>query len=277
MLRLLAGVWLAPLLLGAGRDTVVFDTDSGMFGDDGAALVMLLRSSTQVLVPAITVVSGNVWVPQGVEYTLHILDLLKRSSPPVFAGAEVPLLHTADMAKESDARLAGGKAGPLEGIPLAIKDMFCTAGVRSTACSHILDSFVPTYESTVTSQLWRDGAVLLGKTNCDEFAMGSSNETSHCGPVHSPWRRKSSMPSSRSRSSPCGRTSICLLWISFPSVGLRQRPSRWLWHLRSPHYRCRLHHRHATNLILFHDPATLLDRDVGRHGHAWFAHIVADS
>ncbi len=96
------------------------------------------------------------------------------------------------MAKESDARLAGGKAGPLEGIPLAIKDMFCTAGVRSTACSHILDNFVPTYESTVTSQLWRDGAVLLGKTNCDEFAMGSSNETSHFGPVHSPWRRKGS-------------------------------------------------------------------------------------
>ena len=86
----------------------------------------------------------------------------------------------------------GGKAGPLEGIPLAIKDMFCTAGVRSTACSHILDNFVPTYESTVTSQLWRDGAVLLGKTNCDEFAMGSSNETSHFGPVHSPWRRKGS-------------------------------------------------------------------------------------
>ena len=97
-----------------------------------------------------------------------------------------------DMAKASDARIAAGKAGPLEGIPLAIKDMFCTASVRSTACSHILDNFVPTYESTVTSQLWRDGAVLLGKTNCDEFAMGSSNETSHFGPVHSPWRRKGS-------------------------------------------------------------------------------------
>ena len=97
-----------------------------------------------------------------------------------------------EMAKASDARIASGKAGPLEGIPLAIKDLFCTAGVRSTACSHILDNFVPTYESTVTSQLWRDGAVLLGKTNCDEFAMGSSNETSHFGPVHSPWRRKGS-------------------------------------------------------------------------------------
>jgi len=97
-----------------------------------------------------------------------------------------------EMAKASDARIAQGKAGPLEGIPLAIKDMFCTTGIRSTACSHILDNFVPTYESTVTSQLWRDGAVLLGKTNCDEFAMGSSNETSYFGAVHSPWRRKGS-------------------------------------------------------------------------------------
>ena len=94
------------------------------------------------------------------------------------------------MAKACDARIAVGKAGPLEGIPLAVKDLFATANVRTTACSHILDNFVPTYESTVTSHLWRDGAVLLGKTNNDEFAMGSSNETSHFGPVTSPWRRK---------------------------------------------------------------------------------------
>jgi len=96
------------------------------------------------------------------------------------------------MAKASDARIAKGHAGPLEGIPLAIKDMFCTEGVRTTACSHILDNFVPAYESTVTGNLWRDGAVLLGKTNNDEFAMGSSNETSFMGPVTSPWRRKGS-------------------------------------------------------------------------------------
>ncbi len=100
--------------------------------------------------------------------------------------------RAADMAKTADANIAKGEARPLEGIPLAIKDMFCTAGVRSTACSHILDNFVPTYESTVTANLWRDGAVLLGKTNCDEFAMGSSNETSYFKPVISPWRRKGS-------------------------------------------------------------------------------------
>jgi aspartyl-tRNA(Asn)/glutamyl-tRNA(Gln) amidotransferase subunit A len=96
------------------------------------------------------------------------------------------------MAKASDARIAKGSTGPLEGIPLAVKDMFCTEGVRTTACSRILDNFVPTYESTVTANLWRDGAVLLGKTNNDEFAMGSSNETSFMGAVTSPWRRRGS-------------------------------------------------------------------------------------
>ena len=100
--------------------------------------------------------------------------------------------RAAEMAKASDARIASGDARPLEGIPLAIKDMFCTQSVRSTACSHMLDTFVPTYESTVTANLWRDGAVLLGKTNNDEFAMGSSNETSYFGNVISPWRRKGS-------------------------------------------------------------------------------------
>src|SRR5215217_9793157 len=94
------------------------------------------------------------------------------------------------MAQASDRRLAQGDARPLEGIPIAVKDMFCTEGVRTTACSHILDRFVPTYESTVTAQLWRDGAVMLGKTNNDEFAMGSSNESSYFGPVQSPWRRR---------------------------------------------------------------------------------------
>ncbi|MFG1432548.1 Asp-tRNA(Asn)/Glu-tRNA(Gln) amidotransferase subunit GatA [Xanthobacter sp. V2C-8] len=93
------------------------------------------------------------------------------------------------MAQESDARIATGDTGPLEGIPLGVKDMFCTQGVRTTACSKILENFVPQYESTVSGHLWRDGAVLLGKLNNDEFAMGSSNETSSFGPVVSPWRR----------------------------------------------------------------------------------------
>ncbi len=100
--------------------------------------------------------------------------------------------QAAAMAKRSDERIAKGEAGPLEGIPLAIKDLFATVDVRTTACSHILHNFVPSYESTVTSNLWRDGAVMLGKTNNDEFAMGSSNETSCFGPVVNPWRRRGS-------------------------------------------------------------------------------------
>jgi aspartyl-tRNA(Asn)/glutamyl-tRNA(Gln) amidotransferase subunit A len=96
------------------------------------------------------------------------------------------------MAGAADARLKAGEARPLEGLPLGIKDLFATRDVRTTACSHILDNFVPTYESSVTANLWRDGAVLLGKLNNDEFAMGSSNETSVFGPVISPWRRRGS-------------------------------------------------------------------------------------
>ncbi len=80
----------------------------------------------------------------------------------------------------------------MAGIPLGIKDLFATTGVRTTACSKILGDFIPPYESTVTSQLWRDGAVMLGKLNNDEFAMGSSNETSAFGPVVNPWRREGS-------------------------------------------------------------------------------------
>jgi aspartyl-tRNA(Asn)/glutamyl-tRNA(Gln) amidotransferase subunit A len=93
-----------------------------------------------------------------------------------------------DMAKASQARLDAGEGGPLEGIPLGIKDLFATKGVHTQAASHILDGFEPEYESSVTANLWRDGAVMLGKLNMDEFAMGSSNETSYYGPVVSPWR-----------------------------------------------------------------------------------------
>lgn len=92
------------------------------------------------------------------------------------------------MAKASDQRIAAGTARPLEGIPLGIKDLFCTKGVHSQAGSHILDGFRPAYESTVTANLWADGAVMLGKLNMDEFAMGSSNETSYYGPVVNPWK-----------------------------------------------------------------------------------------
>jgi aspartyl-tRNA(Asn)/glutamyl-tRNA(Gln) amidotransferase subunit A len=97
-----------------------------------------------------------------------------------------------EMAAASDTRIAKGEGGALEGLPLAIKDLFCTKGVRTTAGSNILSNFVPPYESTVTQNLWDAGAVMLGKTNMDEFAMGSSNESSHFGPVFNPYRSRGS-------------------------------------------------------------------------------------
>ncbi|TDR94435.1 Asp-tRNA(Asn)/Glu-tRNA(Gln) amidotransferase subunit GatA [Enterovirga rhinocerotis] len=124
---------------------------------------------------------------------------LTRAHVEAVAGARALnayVLETPDqalaMAGASDERLAKGEGGPLEGLPLGIKDLFCTKDVRTTACSGILNDFTPAYESTVTTQLWRDGAVMLGKLNNDEFAMGSSNETSSFGPVVSPWRRDGS-------------------------------------------------------------------------------------
>jgi len=101
---------------------------------------------------------------------------------------------TADLARTqaqaSDERLASGDVGPLEGIALGVKDLFATKGIHTQACSHILDGFKPPYESTVTANLWADGAVMLGKLNMDEFAMGSSNETSYYGGVTNPWRKQ---------------------------------------------------------------------------------------
>ncbi len=96
------------------------------------------------------------------------------------------------MAAASDERLAQGEGGALEGIPLGIKDLFATKGVHTQAASAILHDFKPAYESTVTQNLWDDGAVMLGKLNMDEFAMGSSNETSAYGPVINPWRSNTS-------------------------------------------------------------------------------------
>ncbi len=95
-----------------------------------------------------------------------------------------------EMAAASDQRLAAGEAGAMEGLPVAIKDLFCTKGTLTTAGSHILDGFEPPYDSTVTANLFAAGAVMLGKTNMDEFAMGSSNMTSYYGPVENPWKRK---------------------------------------------------------------------------------------
>ena len=98
--------------------------------------------------------------------------------------------HALDAAGKVDADRAAGKPlGAMAGVPIGMKDLFCTHGVQTTAASHILEGFVPRYESTVSQKLWDAGAGMLGKLNLDQFAMGSSNETSHFGNVSSPWRR----------------------------------------------------------------------------------------
>jgi aspartyl-tRNA(Asn)/glutamyl-tRNA(Gln) amidotransferase subunit A len=126
------------------------------------------------------------------ELTEGFLKNIEAANSSLNAYVAVTADKARDMAKASDAKLGAGNAGALEGIPLGIKDLFATEGVHTQACSHILDGFKPAYESTVTANLWADGAVMLGKLNMDEFAMGSSNETSYYGDVINPWRKKGS-------------------------------------------------------------------------------------
>ncbi|TDK36931.1 Asp-tRNA(Asn)/Glu-tRNA(Gln) amidotransferase subunit GatA [Rhizobium deserti] len=127
-----------------------------------------------------------------VELTQAYLNAIEAANQVFNAYIAVTPEKALDMAKTSDKRRAGGAAGALEGIPLGIKDLFATHDVHTQACSHILDGFKPKYESTVTQNLWDDGAVMLGKLNMDEFAMGSSNETSHYGAVVNPWKAQGS-------------------------------------------------------------------------------------
>ncbi|MFM9938660.1 MAG: Asp-tRNA(Asn)/Glu-tRNA(Gln) amidotransferase subunit GatA [Hyphomicrobiaceae bacterium] len=124
------------------------------------------------------------------ELTQAFLTAIEKANPALNAFVLPTPEHALTQAAASDARLAAGTARPLEGLPLGNKDLFCTKGIRTTACSNILAEFTPTYESTVGQNLWDAGAVMLGKLNNDEFAMGSSNETSRFGSVVNPWRRK---------------------------------------------------------------------------------------
>ena len=125
-----------------------------------------------------------------VELTMAHLHAIEALNPRLNAFITVNHSQALAQAEAADKALAAGHRGRLTGIPLAIKDLFCTQGVRTTAASRILEPFVPPYESTVTANLLRDGAVFLGKANLDEFAMGSSNMTSAFGPVENPWKRR---------------------------------------------------------------------------------------
>ncbi len=124
------------------------------------------------------------------ELALAHLHAIETLNPRLNAYLSVGHAQAVEQARAADRALAEGDTRPLLGIPLAIKDLFCTLGVRTTAGSKMLMPFIPPYESTVTANLLRDGAVFLGKANMDEFAMGSSNMTSHFGPVENPWKRR---------------------------------------------------------------------------------------
>ena len=124
------------------------------------------------------------------ELTQAHLDAIEQLNPRLNAFITVTGKQALDAATEADQARARGEAATLTGAPIGIKDLFCTEGVRTTAASRMLRNFVPPYESTVTAQLKRDGAVFLGKTNLDEFAMGSSNMNSAFGPVENPWQRR---------------------------------------------------------------------------------------
>lgn len=122
------------------------------------------------------------------ELTKAYLESMKLNKPMNAYILETPEIAL-EMAQESDKRLAKGMARPLEGLPLGIKDLFCTENIQTTAGSHILENYKPPYESTVSGNLKNAGAVFLGKTNMDEFAMGSANITSYYGNVINPWKR----------------------------------------------------------------------------------------
>ncbi len=121
------------------------------------------------------------------ELTRHFLDRIGRLDERLNSFITVTADQALAEAAAADRRLAAGEGGPLTGIPYAHKDIFCTDGVRTSCGSRMLDDFIAPYDATVTERLRAAGAVMLGKTNMDEFAMGSSNETSYYGPVRNPW------------------------------------------------------------------------------------------
>src|SRR5258707_9694018 len=122
-----------------------------------------------------------------VELTRLFLARIERLNPPLNALITLTAEQALQAAAAADRRRAAGEQGPLLGIPLIHKDIFCTDGVRTSCGSRMLDNFVAPYDATVVTRLKAAGVVMLGKANMDEFAMGSSNETSYYGPVRNPW------------------------------------------------------------------------------------------
>lgn len=131
------------------------------------------------------ILQGEFSVTELVEAHLKKSEELKNLNAFIMLTPELAL----EQAKQSEYKIRNNTAGIIEGIPIAVKDIFCTKDFKTTSCSHILDNFIPQYESTVTSLLYKNGGIMIGKTNMDEFAMGGGNLNSYYGSVTSPWKR----------------------------------------------------------------------------------------
>ncbi|MBF0341277.1 MAG: Asp-tRNA(Asn)/Glu-tRNA(Gln) amidotransferase subunit GatA [Magnetococcales bacterium] len=160
-----------------------------------------------------------------VELTRACLERIERLDPSLNAFITVDAPGALAAAEQADQRRARGEANPLTGIPLAIKDLFCTKGLRTTCGSRMLEGFLPPYESTVTARLRAAGAVVLGKTNMDEFAMGSSNETSFFGPVANPWDRTRTPGGSSGGSAAAVAAGLCVASIGTDTGGSIRQPA----------------------------------------------------
>lgn len=160
-----------------------------------------------------------------VELTKEYLERIAERNDTVNAYVTVSEEKAITMAEESDKRVKEGNPRLIEGVPLGIKDLFCTEGVRTTACSKILENFVPPYESTVTSNLWKAGGVMLGKTNMDEFAMGASNETSYFGSVRNPWDTNRTAGGSSGGSAAAVADHLCIAATASDTGGSIRQPA----------------------------------------------------
>ncbi|MBF0161414.1 MAG: Asp-tRNA(Asn)/Glu-tRNA(Gln) amidotransferase subunit GatA [Magnetococcales bacterium] len=160
-----------------------------------------------------------------VELTRFFLTRIEQKNPELNAYITVDEEGALAAAQAADARLARGDGTPLTGLPLAVKDLFCTHGLRTTCASKMLHTFCPPYESTVTRRLKEAGAVLLGKTNMDEFAMGSSNETSFFGPARNPWNPARTPGGSSGGSAVAVAAGLCLAAIGTDTGGSIRQPA----------------------------------------------------